>query len=178
MTISWDYEEGATDPYYHVYVVNGPLDNNDHEVSIVLTIPQTSEYDKQLQVIVDALTRIENKMTNVELATTVLSIINYSDIPKGIFSNVTTITEIPDFKTKENVMYFVYEGYVSSDNCDTSYGPTYTLTAYNTVADVIEAKKEFENRLHKECQYAIFRVIEGVEKNMTPKEKIVEWELT
>lgn len=59
MTITWNYEEGAVPPYYHVYVVNGPLDNNDHDISIVLTIPQTSEYDGKLQNIVDALTAIE-----------------------------------------------------------------------------------------------------------------------
>lgn len=75
-------------------------------------------------------------------------------------------------------MYFVYKGYVSSDNFDASYGPTYTLTAYNTAAEVIKAKKEFEAGINKECQHVIFRVIEGIERNMTPKEKIIEWELT
>lgn len=101
---------------------------------------------------------------------------------KNVFQNVK-FCSIEDLKTafppyiKEHTMYFVYEGYVSPDNCDASYGPTYTLTEYSTIEEVLKAKKEFENSLDKECQYAIFRVIEGVEKKLIAKEKVVEWEL-
>lgn len=115
----------------------------------------------------------------IDLSTTMLNILNFSDIPKNAFSNVTTITEIPSFETKENVMYFVYSGYVSPDNCDASYGPTYTLTEYKTAAEVIEAKKAFHDSLNNECEYAIFRVIEGVEKTLLKNKKVVfDWELT
>lgn len=62
MAITWDYEEFATTPYYHIYVVGGPLDNDDHDISIVLRIPRTPENDQGCQAIVDALTTIEARV--------------------------------------------------------------------------------------------------------------------
>ena len=75
-------------------------------------------------------------------------------------------------------MYYIYSGYVSPDNYDNSEGPSYTIEECHTQEAVIEAKKAFEEDIHDECSYVIFRVFEGDEKKLKPKEIITEWEIT
>jgi len=75
-------------------------------------------------------------------------------------------------------MYFIYSGYVSSDNHDASEGPVYKLTTCATAEEVLKLKEEFESGLHSECSGAIFRVIEGTERKLEEEKKVVSWKLT
>lgn len=74
-------------------------------------------------------------------------------------------------------MYFVYYGYVSPDNYDASNGPTYKIKECQSVHEVVLFKKEFEESLHDECANIIFRVFEGSERFLAPKEVIISYEL-
>lgn len=74
-------------------------------------------------------------------------------------------------------MFYVYSGYVSPDNWDSSNGPTHKLTSFDTADEVAEAKADFEASLNSECAHAIFRVIEGVERQLKPVEVVRSWSL-
>lgn len=56
--IFWDYEESVTN-YYHIYCIDGPLENK--LSGITIDIPETSENDADIKSIVDALRRIERR---------------------------------------------------------------------------------------------------------------------
>jgi hypothetical protein len=75
-------------------------------------------------------------------------------------------------------MFYVYYGYVSPDNCDTSDGPTYLLEEFNTEEEVIAFKEEFEENLNDETSHVIFRVIKGKELSVEPVEKVTTWKLS
>jgi len=75
-------------------------------------------------------------------------------------------------------MYYVYYGYVSADNYDASEGPTYKIKECRSADEVAAFKKEFdEDYLHDECGNIIFRVFEGKERTLKPKEVIQSYEL-
>ena len=75
--------------------------------------------------------------------------------------------------------YFVYSGYISEDMYDASEGPIYTLTKFSSEEAVLAFRKEFEEATHDPDYVGnvIFQVIEGKEKTIVPKEKIIEFEL-
>lgn len=75
-------------------------------------------------------------------------------------------------------MYYVYHGYVSPDNYDSTNTPTYQLSEFQTEQEVIEFKEEFEADLHDECMNPIFRVISGKELSLEPVEKVTSWKLS
>lgn len=75
-------------------------------------------------------------------------------------------------------MFFVYHGYVSPDNYDSTERPTYQLISFNTEQEVVEFKEEFEAELHDECSNVIFRVISGSELSLRPVEKVTTWKLS
>lgn len=54
---TWDYEEDSSTPHYHIY---GDIEWVDG--SICLDIPMTKENTKDVQAIVDALSRIEKRI--------------------------------------------------------------------------------------------------------------------
>ena len=75
--------------------------------------------------------------------------------------------------------YFVYSGYVTPDSYDSSEGPIYTIKEFSTEEQVLHFRKDFGEEV-SDPEYAgnvIFQVIEGVEKTIVPKEKIVAFEL-
>ena len=75
-------------------------------------------------------------------------------------------------------MFYVYHGYVSPDNYDSTYTPTYQLSEFETEQEVIEFKEQFEAELHDECTNPIFRIISGKELSMEPVEKVTTWKLS
>lgn len=74
-------------------------------------------------------------------------------------------------------MFFVYFGYVSPDNYDSSEEPTYKLIALDSEEKVLKLKKEFEENIHDECGNVIFRVIKGSELSLKPVKIVTEWKL-
>lgn len=75
-------------------------------------------------------------------------------------------------------MFYVYYGYVSADNYDVSEGPIYKVAEFRTSDEVASFRKEFdEDYLHDECSNIIFRVFEGVERTLKPKEVIQSYDL-
>ena len=58
--IAWDYEETAN-PYYHIFVNGGSLDGEMDAIRIA--IPRTRENDNDIQIIVQALQRIELRVS-------------------------------------------------------------------------------------------------------------------
>jgi hypothetical protein len=74
-------------------------------------------------------------------------------------------------------MFFVYHGYVNSDNYDSEGGPIHTLTECKTEEDVCDLKADFDLNTHEECSHVIFRVIEGKERELEPKERVTSWRL-
>jgi len=75
-------------------------------------------------------------------------------------------------------MYYVYHGYLSPDNYDSSDVPTYQITEFSDSDQVIVFKQLFDGDLHDECSNVIFRIFEGVEKTLTPIEVVTDYELT
>ena len=57
--IGWDYEDVEVEPYYHIYAVNGPLDDAIDAIRIV--VPQSVVNDIDVQIIVDAIRRIAER---------------------------------------------------------------------------------------------------------------------
>jgi len=74
-------------------------------------------------------------------------------------------------------MYYVYHGFVNSDNYDASEGPIFKLSRFVTEKQVIEFRKEFNERVNCECAHVVFRVFEGKERELIPKETVMEWRL-
>lgn len=74
-------------------------------------------------------------------------------------------------------MFYVYSGYVSPDNYDSSDRPTYTLTEFSTSEKVAAARAAFEDELNDECSNPIFRVIDGAERLLRPVSVVKEWAL-
>lgn len=73
-------------------------------------------------------------------------------------------------------MFFIYYGYVSPDNYDASEGPTYLIKECQTETEVTDFKKEFEeDYLNDDCGNVIFRVFEGKERTISPKEVVTEY---
>lgn len=75
-------------------------------------------------------------------------------------------------------MFYVYHGYVSPDNYDSSERPTYQLSSFKTEQEVVKFKEEFEADLHDDCKKPIFRIISGKELQMEPVEKVTTWKLS
>lgn len=75
-------------------------------------------------------------------------------------------------------MFYVYSGYVSPDNYDSSEGPTYQLNSFKTEEELINFKMEFEENLNNDCYNVEFRIIEGKELSLTPVEKVTSWKLS
>lgn len=73
-------------------------------------------------------------------------------------------------------MFFVYSGYVNSDNYDASECSPYTLEAFETVEQVIEFKEQFEEDLSKDDRNIVFKVIEGKYRELVPREKVLSWQ--
>lgn len=83
-------------------------------------------------------------------------------------------------------MFIVYHGYVTSDNCDASdgHGP-YQLSVCKTEAQVLKLREEHEDGVYGEdrdgdgsdVSRPIFRVFEGVELEVEPKEKVTMFAL-
>ena len=74
-------------------------------------------------------------------------------------------------------MFFVYYGYVSADNYDSSEGPTYCIKECKTAGEVETFKKKFDEEVHDECSNVIFRIFEGKERFLQPKEVVTVYEL-
>lgn len=72
-------------------------------------------------------------------------------------------------------MFFVYHGYVNSDHYDTADGPIFELTECETEEDVTGLKEDFDLNAHAESSHIIFRVIQGVERELVPREKVIKW---
>lgn len=75
-------------------------------------------------------------------------------------------------------MFYVYSGYVSPDNCDSSEEPTHKFNYFRTEEELIKFKMEFEKSLNDDCIHVVFRIIEGKELTLTPVEKVTTWKLT
>lgn len=75
-------------------------------------------------------------------------------------------------------MFYVYSGYVSPDNYDSSEGPTYKIDSFNTEEELIKFKIEFEEELNNDCSNVIFRIIDGKEISLTPVEKVTNWKIS
>jgi hypothetical protein len=75
-------------------------------------------------------------------------------------------------------MFYVYHGFTNSDNYDESEELIYTLTECETEEDVCDLKADFDINVTEESSRVIFRVIEGKEREIEPKEKVVSWKLT
>jgi hypothetical protein len=74
-------------------------------------------------------------------------------------------------------MYYVYYGYSSPDNYD-SEDPTHEIKEFSSPSDVESFRKEFdEDYLTDECSNVIFRVFEGVERTIKPKEVVMSYRL-
>lgn len=74
-------------------------------------------------------------------------------------------------------MFFVYHGYVNSDHYYSADGPIHELTECETEEDVLDLKEDFELNAHSESSHVIFRIIEGEERELEPKEKVTSWRL-
>jgi hypothetical protein len=74
-------------------------------------------------------------------------------------------------------MYYVYHGYVGPDNHDASDGPVYELTECETEEDVLGLRADFDANINGETSHVIFRVIEGKERKLEPKERVTSWRL-
>ena len=83
---------------------------------------------------------------------------------------------------RRNNKYYVYSGYVSDDNYDgPSEGhPCYTLKEFGEEKGVIDFKKEFNEVIngYADCGHIIFKVFEGKELQVKPKEKVIDYELS
>jgi hypothetical protein len=74
-------------------------------------------------------------------------------------------------------MFYVYHGFVNSDNYDASEGPVYRLTECETEEDILDLKADHDVNLTGESGHAIFRVIEGKERELEPREVVTSWKL-
>ena len=74
-------------------------------------------------------------------------------------------------------MYFVYHGYVNSDNYDYSAGPIFKVVEFKTPEEVEEFKLEFEEEVNEDCIHVIFRVFEGTERVLVENEVVVNYKL-
>lgn len=74
-------------------------------------------------------------------------------------------------------MYYVYHGYCSPDNYDSSEGPTYRLTPCEGTQEVMRLHAEHLECINDECSHVIFRVIQGSEKKMVESKSVVEYKL-
>ena len=81
-------------------------------------------------------------------------------------------------------MFIVYHGYVTPDNCDASEGGgPYRLDVCKTEAQVLKLREEHEDGVYGEdrdgdgsdVSRSIFRVFEGIELEVEPKEKVTSW---
>ena len=72
--------------------------------------------------------------------------------------------------------FLIYYGHVNSDNHDRY--PTHRMEARNTVKEVLELHKEFNECDHSDCSDVHFRVFKGTELRVVPKERVTEYELT
>ena len=75
-------------------------------------------------------------------------------------------------------MFYVYHGFVNSDHHDASESPVYQLTECQTEQDVLDVRADHDANLTGETGGAIFRVIEGKERKLEPKERVVSWKLS
>lgn len=75
-------------------------------------------------------------------------------------------------------MFYVYHGYVTPDNYDSTYSPTYKFSEFKTEQEVIEFKQAFEAEIPDECMNPIFRVISGKELKVEPVEIVTTWKLS
>lgn len=73
--------------------------------------------------------------------------------------------------------YFVYHGYVSPDNYDSSERPTYEITEFDRPSEVLAFQKEFDRGIHDECCNVIFRVVLGDEMQLVPVKTVTEYQL-
>ena len=75
-------------------------------------------------------------------------------------------------------MLYVYYGYCSPDNYDSSEGPTYLIKEFSSSEDVAKFRKECDiHFLSDECSNVIFRVFEGKELFLQPKKIVESYEL-
>ncbi len=78
-------------------------------------------------------------------------------------------------------MFFVYYGSVGPDNYDATEGPIYQIREFATEKEVLEFRKEFyedyENYENDDYSNEIFRIFEGKERLVQPKEIIETFEL-
>jgi hypothetical protein len=62
--VAWDYEEDATPPYYHVYAVSDAGEFMMDGDTLEITAPETPDYSADIQIIVDALDRIGDRLND------------------------------------------------------------------------------------------------------------------
>lgn len=75
-------------------------------------------------------------------------------------------------------MFYVYYGYISADNYDASEGACYKIKEFNNSDEVLAFKKEFdEDYIRDECCNIEFRVFEGKEKELKPKQVVTAYTL-
>jgi hypothetical protein len=73
-------------------------------------------------------------------------------------------------------MFYIYHGYCSPDNYDASDGPTYKLKEVQSPEEVVAFRLEFQEDLHDECNNIFFRVFEGKERFLQPKQVVQSYE--
>ena len=74
-------------------------------------------------------------------------------------------------------MWYIYSGYVSPDNYDSSEMPCYTIEEFKTEDEVLDFKMEFDEGIDKECSHIIFRIFKGEEKKLEPVEVITKYNI-
>jgi len=75
-------------------------------------------------------------------------------------------------------MFYVYSGYVDADT-DFDY-PSYGIEMFHTEDEVIQCRLEFEESLddNDEASGSVFRVFQGKEVFLRPKEVITSYKLS
>ena len=75
-------------------------------------------------------------------------------------------------------MFYVYHGYASPDNCTRDGDGVYGLETCEDEQAVLRLYKEHSQAIAgDEASRGVFKVIEGVERKVRPRETVVKWEL-
>lgn len=76
-------------------------------------------------------------------------------------------------------MYFVISGYCSPDWYTSDGGPVLKLRVFSLGSEVEEAYRQFKQDTDRNyIDQKVFRVIQGKELKLVPKQVVTEWELS
>jgi len=67
---------------------------------------------------------------------------------------------------QEESKFYVYHGYCSPDNYDSSEGPTYGIKEAGSIEEVDAFRLEFFENIHDECFNVLFRIFKGQEVSL------------